>query len=378
MPAPRKRKAPASKKSTPTPAKKAPAKKKQPTGTFRERLANLVGAANIPGAESVLVEDGNIESLWSTPRTYISTRAIAIDKLIGHPGLPTGRFVEVYGPEGSGKSTLVDQLVAETQARGGVAVVVDTEHVRDKAYMAALGVRVDEIVWVQATTIESVFAAIRYYCQTIRQEFGDDVPILFVWDSVADTPTMAEFKAEPGQKFQAEAAKVIKQEFRTTTQVVAESQALVVCVNQVYKKIGNFFGPDDETYGGGGIKYLSSVRLALMVVGTVKPRGATKEDKVAPVGQIVFVKTTKNKVGPPLKWRKMMIYFGHGVDNGWSLFEELQAPGIIQQNGSWYRLSPEYGDFPPWQGGHWGLNELIAGNPDLYKRLLKAYEELPA
>ena len=48
----------------------------------------------------------------------ISTGSLGIDIALGIGGLPTGRIVEVYGPESSGKTTLTLQVIAEAQKLG--------------------------------------------------------------------------------------------------------------------------------------------------------------------------------------------------------------------------------------------------------------------
>lgn len=381
---PTKNKAAAAPAKDAAPAKKAPAKEKgKATGAklddFDTALAKLVDGA--PGGDSqTLLHADSLDDLWSKPRHHISTRSVALDAIIGGLGVPTGRLTEFYGPEGSGKSTIVDQLIAETQARGGLAMLADTEHARDLEYMGRLGVNHSKMPKIQAQSIESVFEHLRYWAVKGREALGPDVPMLYVWDSVAGTPTRAEMAASVEQKFQAEAAKVIKQQFRAVTQIIAEHQVAFVVTNQVYKKIGVFYGPDDETYGGGGIKYHATLRVGLRYAGQVKPRGASKEDRVPQIGQLVEAKITKNKIAPPNRWRQYAIIYGYGVDNAWSLFTDLQPVGVIRQNGSWFSLDESVQEavgikVPSWQGGHFGLADIAREHPSIYAHLLKLYAE---
>src|SRR5207302_6444190 len=50
----------------------------------------------------------------------VSTGSLALDLALGIGGLPRGRIVEVFGPEASGKTTLVYHVIAEAQRRGGI------------------------------------------------------------------------------------------------------------------------------------------------------------------------------------------------------------------------------------------------------------------
>ncbi|HET7177350.1 MAG TPA: ATPase domain-containing protein, partial [Solirubrobacterales bacterium] len=76
----------------------------------------------------------------------ISTGALALDLALGIGGVPRGRIVEIFGPESSGKTTLIYHIIAEAQARGGVCVFIDTEHAMDPVYARAIGVDTDELL----------------------------------------------------------------------------------------------------------------------------------------------------------------------------------------------------------------------------------------
>ena len=76
----------------------------------------------------------------------IPTGALSLDLALGIGGLPRGRIVEVYGPESSGKTTLVYHIIAEAQALGGICAFVDTEHAIDPIYARRIGVDVDELL----------------------------------------------------------------------------------------------------------------------------------------------------------------------------------------------------------------------------------------
>src|SRR5829696_4578683 len=75
----------------------------------------------------------------------ISTGSLALDLALGIGGLPRGRIVEVFGPESSGKTTLVYHVIAEAQRRGGICAFIDAEHAMDPAYAKRIGVNIDEL-----------------------------------------------------------------------------------------------------------------------------------------------------------------------------------------------------------------------------------------
>ena len=66
----------------------------------------------------------------------ISTGCISLDIALGIGGIPKGRVTEIYGPESSGKTTLCQHIVAESQKVGGVCAFIDMEHALDPSYAA--------------------------------------------------------------------------------------------------------------------------------------------------------------------------------------------------------------------------------------------------
>src|SRR5437879_10016664 len=78
--------------------------------------------------------------------SVIPTGALALDVALGIGGIPRGRIVEVYGPEGSGKTTVCLHIIAEAQKRGGITVFIDAEHALDPTYSKTLGVNIDELL----------------------------------------------------------------------------------------------------------------------------------------------------------------------------------------------------------------------------------------
>src|ERR1700716_1557536 len=76
----------------------------------------------------------------------VSTGSLTLDIALGVGGLPRGRVVEVFGPESSGKTTLVYHVIAEAQRRGGICAFIDAEHAMDPQYARRIGVNIDELL----------------------------------------------------------------------------------------------------------------------------------------------------------------------------------------------------------------------------------------
>ena len=84
----------------------------------------------------------------------IPTGALALDIALGIGGIPRGRIVEIYGPEGSGKTTVALHIIAEAQKAGGIAAFIDAEHALDPMYAQRLGVDIDNLLISQPDTGE--------------------------------------------------------------------------------------------------------------------------------------------------------------------------------------------------------------------------------
>src|SRR3970040_1877845 len=75
----------------------------------------------------------------------IPTGSLALDQALGVGGIPRGRVTEIYGPEASGKTTICQHLVAESQRLGGLAAYIDMEHALDPSYAARCGVDIENL-----------------------------------------------------------------------------------------------------------------------------------------------------------------------------------------------------------------------------------------
>jgi RecA/RadA recombinase len=212
-----------------------------------------------------------------------------------------------------------------------------------------------------------------------------DRPLIIGWDSVAGTASHAEMEANAFQsKGQpADAARVIKYNFRRLIASFAEEAVAFVLVNQRYKKImeggrgRKHHGPTSETYGGGGIKYHATIRIELDKVGDFWERASDKESKLPPIGQVVRIRVPKNKVESPFHVENYGLTYGRGCDNAWAIYHDLKARGIIRVGGGWSSFPDKSimgSNDSKWHG--WmGLANLCVKYPALYPTLHAIYME---
>ncbi len=93
----------------------------------------------------------------------VSTGSLGLDIALGVGGVPRGRIVEIYGPEASGKTTLVYHLIAQAQRLGGQAAFIDAEHAMDPVYAKAIGVDQGEVFTTDTHSVSALILGGRGY-----------------------------------------------------------------------------------------------------------------------------------------------------------------------------------------------------------------------
>ncbi len=288
----------------------------------------------------------------------ISTGSLSLDIALGIGGLPKGRVVEIYGPEGSGKTTVCLSVIANCQKEGGVAAFIDAEHALDPIYARKVGVDIDNLLVSQPDTGEQ---ALEITEMLVRSGAVD----LLVIDSVAALVPRAEIEGEMGDHHVGLQARLMSQALRKLTGTIAKTNTMVMFTNQIRMKIGVMFGNPETTSGGNALKFYSSVRLDIRRIGAI-----TQGEDV--VGNQVRVKVVKNKVAPPFKKAEFDILYGEGISFTGELLDLGVEHRLVQKSGSWY----SYGDTRIGQGRE-AARQFLQENPDVADELeLKLREAL--
>src|SRR3982750_1949135 len=181
----------------------------------------------------------------------ISTGSLALDLALGIGGLPRGRIVEVFGPESSGKTTLVYHVIAEAQRRGGICAFIDAEHAMDPAYAKKIGVNIDDLLVSQPDTGEQGLEI----AELLVRSGALDV------DAVAALTPRAEIEGEMGDSHVGLQARLMSQALRKLAGTLNRTDTICLFTNQLREKIGVMFGSPETTPGGRALKFYSSVRL---------------------------------------------------------------------------------------------------------------------
>jgi len=255
----------------------------------------------------------------------ISTGSLGLDIALGVGGLPSGRVVEIYGPESSGKTTLALHVVAQAQKIGGTCAFIDAEHALDPEYARNIGVDIDELYISQPDSGEQALEMADVLVRSGTMK-------VIVIDSVAALTPKAEIEGEMGDHHVALQARLMSQALRKITGSLSRTGCLLIFINQIRSKVGIIFGSPEVTSGGNALKFYSSVRLDIR-------RKAIITEGEDPVGALTRVKVAKNKVAPPFKHVEFEVMFGRGISSVGELIDIGLKMGIVIRKGAYYSYS---------------------------------------
>ena len=232
----------------------------------------------------------------------IPTGALSLDLALGVGGLPRGRIVEIFGPESSGKTTLVYHVLAEAQKQGGICAFIDAEHAMDPVYAKRIGLDVDELLVSQPDYGEQ---ALEIADLLIRSGTIDVVAI----DSVAALTPKSELEGQMGDQTVGLQARMMSQAMRKLAGNLNRANTLCVLTNQIREKVGVMFGC---------FHYDARVVLA---DGSTEKIGKIVNQRM-PV-EVMSMDPETGEISP----KKVVDYYNNGATYAWLQFEVAAAGG---------------------------------------------------
>src|SRR5437868_7186031 len=282
----------------------------------------------------------------------VSTGSLSLDVALGVGGLPRGRVVEVFGPESSGKTTLVYHVIAEAQRRGGICAFIDAEHAMDPGYAKKIGVNIDELLVSQPDNGEQALEI----CELLVRSGALAVVAI---DSVAALTPKAEIEGEMGDSHVGLQARLMSQALRKLAGTLNRTDTICLFTNQLREKIGVMFGNPETTPGGRALKFYSSVRLDIRRIETLK-------EGVEAIGNRIRVKVVKNKVAPPFKQAEFDIMYGTGFSWEGTVLDVGIERKVVAKSGSYF----SFGDERLGQGRH-NATAFLREHPDVTQQILR-------
>ena len=337
--------------------KKAAAKSAEPARSGDTRSRELEAAIS---SITKTYGEGSIMRLGEAHAVkidVISTGSLAVDLALGVGGIPRGRIIEIYGPESSGKTTLMLHVIANAQKNGGIAAFIDAEHALDPGYAKRLGVNLDNLLISQPDSGEEALSI----CETLARSNSLDVIVV---DSVAALVPKAELEGEMGMATMGMQARLMSQALRKLTAILSKAKTTCVFTNQMREKVGVMFCSPETTSGGKALKFYARVRI------DIRRKEAIKNATGSVIGNRAKVKIVKNKVAPPFTEAEFDIYYNQGINKEGNIVDVGIDHWVLDKRGAWIQFQGELiGQ------GKDAARQSLVDNPDVAQRIIAAILE---
>ena len=302
--------------------------------------------------------DGAIMRLGDTANKNIdvvSSGILPLDVALGIGGYPKGRIVEIFGPEGSGKTTIALCAIAEVQKAGGIAAFIDAEHALDPRLASTLGVKIEDLYLAQPDSGEQ---ALYVLDQLVRTGAVDIVVV----DSVAALTPQAEIDGRIGESQMGLQARLMSYSLRRLASIIAKTNCIVVFINQLRALISTGYapGPSETTTGGRALKFYASVRLEVR-------RGKKIDKSDVTIGHELYLKVVKNKLAPPFRTAHASLIYGKGIPVGVAVVDMAIDYNVINKKGAWLAYKGE-----TLGQGKEAVAKFLSENPALQDEIMKA------
>ena len=270
---------------------------------------------------------------------FVSTGSYALNNVISgdySKGIPIGMITQLIGASSSAKTVFATHILKEAQLAGYHAVLVDSENAYNPDFAESLGLNPKTLIYSAPETLEDCFQVMEDVIKAIR-ETDKDTPIVIAYDSIAVSPSKAEFEAtsyEGNNMIGAIRAKTTGACLRKINPLMRKYNVALVVVNQIRNKVGIIYGSNETNAGGGkALEYYLGVNLKCI---SNKTSDLLRDDKKQILGIKGTVRNSKNKVSIPFKECDFELLFDKGLTATCGMLASLVQEGIVERGGAWY------------------------------------------
>ncbi len=275
-------------------------------------------------------------------------------------GIPRGRISVLLGQESGGKTVLASYLGGQIQKQKdypNVVAFIDMEHAFDRDYASVVGLDTEDdskFIFIRPKHGEEAFEIMRNLAET--GEIG-----MFVYDSVAATPSIKSLSKEVGSATFGSTASVMAEGLKIINPILSRHHVPTIFINQVRAKIGGMpgYGPQDNMkVGGFALPFYSSWSAKVSRIEDIL-------DKKETIGLTIKVKNTKSKIGIPKRSVNLDLYYATGFNPDMEYIDFIINLGYVKKAGAWLS-NDEWG--MKVQGKN-GLFEYLKKNMDKFEEL---------
>lgn len=258
---------------------------------------------------------------------WVSTGSKLLDLAIcnrPNAGLPVGRICEINGLESSGKSLLCAHIMAETQKKGGVAVMLDPEYASAQEFWEACGVNIKSLVYMPCSNLEQMLTLLEDSIGELRKAYPDQL-VTIITDSIASVPTKKELEGDYEMSgYGTDKSKILGLAMRRLNGLIARQRILAVFTNQLRQNMKAVaFGDQYIEPGGMAFRFASSVRIRMKNVARV----SNSEKQV--IGRTIQAQVTKTRFGPTFRTASFDIHYDSGIQDLASWLDYMKDHGLI-------------------------------------------------
>ena len=270
---------------------------------------------------------------------FVSTGSYALNKVISgdySKGVPIGMITQFIGASSSAKTVFATHILKEAQESGFYTILVDSENAYNPVFSESLGVDPKKLIYATPETLEDCFQFMEEKILTLREK-DKDTPIVIAYDSIAVSPSKAEYDSdsyEGNNMIGAVRAKTTGACLRKINPLMRKHKVALVVVNQIRNKVGVIYGSNETNAGGGkALEYYLGVNLKCI---SNKTSDLLKDDKKQILGIKGTVRNLKNKVSIPFKECDFELLFDKGLTSTCGMLSSLVQEGIVERSGAWY------------------------------------------